>query len=112
MVAHVNEAPEPLRRRVRGVPSDVEAVVMRCLQKSPAQRYLSARELDEALARCGDALASTGERAVVAGALARRNDEAPVGRSKPLLRMTGDRREDEDAKTLERQSVRSKAKSR
>jgi len=110
MVAHVNDQPEPLRRRARGVPADVEAVVMRCLQKSPAQRYLSARELDEALALCGDALASTGERAVVAGALARAGEE-PGARSRPALRK-GDRRDDDDTKTLERQSVRSGTKSR
>jgi serine/threonine-protein kinase len=112
MVAHVNEPPEPLRKRVHGVPKDVEAVVMRCLQKRPAQRYLSARELDEALAMCGDALASTGERAVVAGALERANSEPQDARSRPVLRMRSDRHDDDDAKTLEREALRSGVKAR
>ncbi|HEX8794097.1 MAG TPA: serine/threonine-protein kinase [Polyangiaceae bacterium] len=101
MVAHVNEAPEPPSERVPGVPADVEHVVMRCLEKSPAQRYLSARELDEALAKCGDALASTGERAVVSGAISRSASTPPVPRSHPVLRA-----QDDDAKTLQRPSVR------
>lgn len=107
MVAHVNEPPEPPSARAKGIPADVEHVVMRCLEKSPAQRYLSARELDEALAICGDALVSTGERAVVAGALARPTSEPPGPRSHPVLRAKDDRLEKgDDAKTLERKSVR------
>ena len=44
MLAHVNDIPDRPRRAP--VPADVEAVVMRCLEKSPAKRYQSARELD------------------------------------------------------------------
>jgi serine/threonine-protein kinase len=35
------------------MPSDVEAVVMRCLAKRPADRFPDVRSLDEALAACG-----------------------------------------------------------
>jgi eukaryotic-like serine/threonine-protein kinase len=106
MVAHVNDAPEPPSARVPSVPVDVEHVVMRCLEKSPAQRYLSARELDEALAKCGDALASTGERAVVAAAVSKSMSSRPVPHSHPVLRSKEDVRSEEDAKTLARPSVR------
>jgi hypothetical protein len=94
MVAHVNEPPEPPSARVPGIPKDVETVVLRSLQKDPARRYPTARDMDVALAECGDSLASTGERAVVAAAIARRTSQRPA------------RSEDED-KTLEHQSVQS-----
>ena len=55
MLAHVNEPPEPPRARAPWIPKDVEVVVLRCLEKSPTQRYAGARELDEALAKCADA---------------------------------------------------------
>ncbi len=42
---HVNEAPAPPSKLVPDVPPDLEAVVMRCLAKNPANRYASAEEL-------------------------------------------------------------------
>ena len=67
MLAHVSEEPEPPSSRGVRVPADLERVVLRCLDKDPDARFQSARELDEALAACGDALATTGERVVAAG---------------------------------------------
>jgi len=51
-VAHVSEAPAPVRERRPDVSADVEAVIMRCLAKAPGDRYASAAQLDEALGRC------------------------------------------------------------
>jgi serine/threonine-protein kinase len=45
------------------VPADLEAVVLRCLHKNPAQRYPDARSLDQALAACQDAGRWTEEQA-------------------------------------------------
>ncbi|HWO71899.1 MAG TPA: Stk1 family PASTA domain-containing Ser/Thr kinase [Actinomycetota bacterium] len=42
---HVNEAPTPPSELAPDVPADLEAVVMRCLAKNPANRYASAEEL-------------------------------------------------------------------
>ena len=67
MIAHVQEEPEPPSTRGVRIPRDLERVVMKCLEKDPDARFQSARELDEALAACGDALATTGERVVAAG---------------------------------------------
>ncbi len=41
----------PLRERAPGVPETLERIVMRCVARDPAQRYQSARELRDALAR-------------------------------------------------------------
>jgi eukaryotic-like serine/threonine-protein kinase len=67
MLMHVSEEPEPPSSRGVRIPRDLERVVMRCLDKDPAARFQSARELDLALEACGDALATTGERVVAAG---------------------------------------------
>lgn len=102
MFAHVSEMPEPPSAR-EPVPRDIEAVVMRCLEKDPADRFQSARELDTALAACGDALATTGERAYAAG-VAR---GARMGSSRPTRAA---RAEDDAALTLQQPVTRSPTK--
>jgi len=49
MAKHVEEAPEPLDQVAPWVPRSLCAVVMKMLEKDPAARYGSARELIEAL---------------------------------------------------------------
>ncbi len=52
MLAHVAfTAPPPPSRRVRGISPDLDAIVLRCLAKEPAQRYASTLELAEDLYR-------------------------------------------------------------
>lgn len=53
VVAHVERAPEPPSERLGGpVPRDLELVILKCLAKKGPDRYASAKELGEALARC------------------------------------------------------------
>jgi serine/threonine-protein kinase len=50
LTMHMNQVPEPPRARSRDVPADLEAVIMRLLDKDPAQRFQSCRALAAALA--------------------------------------------------------------
>lgn len=47
--AHLNEMPTGPRLLDASVPADLDAAIMRCLQKDPAARYQSAREMADAL---------------------------------------------------------------
>lgn len=60
ILQHLNEEPIPpsqaLERKVNWqIPADLEAVVLRCMQKNPENRFASVCELDSALAECVDA---------------------------------------------------------
>lgn len=48
-----NDRPQPPSELEKGIPKDLEAVILRCLSKHPEERYASALELDMALAACG-----------------------------------------------------------
>jgi serine/threonine-protein kinase len=52
IAAHLYEAPEPLSSGRPDVPSDLEAVVLRCLDKEPQKRFPDVESLDRALAAC------------------------------------------------------------
>lgn len=55
MMAHAHEQAEPPSRHVADIPADLEAVVLRCLQKAPADRHADAEALSRALGACRDA---------------------------------------------------------
>jgi eukaryotic-like serine/threonine-protein kinase len=52
MVAHASEPVRPPSQMGFDVPSDLEAVVLKCLAKSPADRFACAREVAAALDSC------------------------------------------------------------
>jgi serine/threonine-protein kinase len=53
MIAHARDPVEPPSRHRRDIPADLEAVVLRCLAKDPADRFPDADDLGRALAACG-----------------------------------------------------------
>ncbi|MGN6545188.1 MAG: serine/threonine-protein kinase [Aureliella sp.] len=60
ILQHLNEPPTPPSQALERplswqIPSDLEAIIMRCMQKSADDRYASVCELDAALAECLDA---------------------------------------------------------
>jgi hypothetical protein len=63
IAAHRHAALVPPSQRVPGVPADLEAVLLKCLSKSPADRYPDAGSLQKALLSCGCAAEWDTERA-------------------------------------------------
>ena len=55
MMAHMALRPVPPSQHVAGIPSDLEAVIMACLEKAPADRPQGALHLDTLLADCASA---------------------------------------------------------
>jgi serine/threonine-protein kinase len=53
IVAHLHEAVRPLTDLCPQVPADLQAVVLRCLEKDPARRFADVNGLHQALANCG-----------------------------------------------------------
>ena len=52
LLAHMAEPVPPIRVEGGAIPPDLEAVILRCLQKEPADRFRSAECLERALAAC------------------------------------------------------------
>jgi serine/threonine-protein kinase len=55
LIAHASEAVVPPSQLRPEVPADLEAVVLRCLEKEPGKRFADADSLEKALAACRDA---------------------------------------------------------
>src|SRR5262249_22610413 len=55
IVAHLHDPPAPLTDHRPDVPADLQAVVLRCLAKGPADRYPDVAGLEQALAGCAAA---------------------------------------------------------
>ncbi|MEK6249390.1 MAG: serine/threonine protein kinase [Planctomycetales bacterium] len=54
LMAHAHEEVVPPSQRVAGLPKDLEQIVLKCLEKVPADRYLRALDLAAALSLCQD----------------------------------------------------------
>ncbi len=55
MAAHERERPRPLAELLPAEDAALSAVIMRCLEKEPSQRYQSVKELEQALSACPSA---------------------------------------------------------
>ena len=55
LIAAARDPVEPPSRHRPGLPADLERVVLRCLAKSPADRYPDAEALERDLAACAAA---------------------------------------------------------
>ena len=52
MMAQIHDDPDPPSTHQPGIPADLEAVVLQCLEKDPDKRLPNARELRQALLQC------------------------------------------------------------
>lgn len=52
IIAHAHETPAPPSTRIDGIGDDLEAVILKCLEKAPGDRFQSARELQLAIEEC------------------------------------------------------------
>ena len=52
LVSHLRDDPQRPSELCEGVPADLEAIIMRCLEKAPADRFASAADMASALTEC------------------------------------------------------------
>jgi len=55
MIAHARDTALPPRDLNPSIPQDLEAVILKCMEKKPEDRYASVQDLELALANCSDA---------------------------------------------------------
>lgn len=55
IAAHSNADVIPPSKLLPQIPTDVEAVILKCLEKNPAERFQTAEELEHALSKCRSA---------------------------------------------------------
>ena len=55
LIAHASDPVKPPSQVRSGIPADLEAVVLRCLEKKPENRFPDAQSLERALAECASA---------------------------------------------------------
>ncbi|HET9620202.1 MAG TPA: protein kinase, partial [Kofleriaceae bacterium] len=79
IAAHITEAPPALSSLVPGVPPSVDALLLRCMAKDPAQRYQTMTELAAAITAVLHQLASEAVPGFVVSL-----DSAPVGMRTPV----------------------------
>jgi serine/threonine-protein kinase len=60
LMAHLTEPPPPLRSRNPEIPERIEAIVLKLLEKKPADRYASCNDLARTLMSARDWLAAEG----------------------------------------------------
>jgi serine/threonine-protein kinase len=63
MIAHARDEVVPPSRLMTNIPQDLEMIILRCLAKSPKERFAAVEDLDRALAKCVCANEWTEERA-------------------------------------------------
>jgi serine/threonine-protein kinase len=79
LAAHLGEAVVPPDRLRADVPADLQAVLLRCLEKEPGRRFPDAASLEQALAQCGCAAGWTQEQAAAWWRAAAAETRPPVG---------------------------------
>jgi serine/threonine-protein kinase len=86
VAAHLYEPPIPPSQYCRDVPADLQAVVLRCLAKAPADRYPDVVSLDTALGASGcagqwsPAKAAAWWRSLAGAGVPAADDEVPTSR--------------------------------
>jgi serine/threonine protein kinase len=86
------ETPQAPSTFNQGIPKEVDALILRCLEKDPAKRFQSIRELREAIKATGSSAAATSEiSGVTSGSIDASEGTDAVKPKKSSAEMNGDR---------------------
>jgi serine/threonine-protein kinase len=85
LMAHAYEPVIPLHKLRDAIPSDLEAIVLRCLEKDPARRFQNAACLEKALAQCEAAGLWTDEMAAAWWQSAAQQPESTANSTTPVM---------------------------